>query len=256
MAPSPAREASSQCWARVTPSPVAYSRARRISPADCTPLPSSVNRRTPSAASSAIGARRSPARPTVMAPATATSAMARSASVEDVAHRLGRVQGGLGVGHGHHGGEAPEGGGPGPGLDGLGLLAARLAQVGVEVDQARGDHAAAGVQHAAPPWAASRSAPPRSPGHPPPARRPRARRSGRRPCRPAARGRRRAAPVVRVARSATAGPVHRALAEQQEQHRHADGHPVAHLFGDRARPAARPPRRRSPPRGPSDPGGG
>ena len=80
MAPSPARVASSQCWARVTPRPVAYSRARRMSPADCTPLPSSVNRRTPRSASSAIGARRSPARPTVMAPATATSAVTLAAS--------------------------------------------------------------------------------------------------------------------------------------------------------------------------------
>ena len=80
MAPSAARVASSQCWARVTPRPVAYSRARRMSPADCTPAPSSVKRHTPRAASSAIGARRSPARPTVMAPATATSAVAVAAS--------------------------------------------------------------------------------------------------------------------------------------------------------------------------------
>ena len=44
-------------------------------PADWTPAPSSVKSRTPRAASSAIGASRSPARPTVMAPATATSAV-------------------------------------------------------------------------------------------------------------------------------------------------------------------------------------
>ena len=48
--------ATSQCWARVMPRPSAYSRARRISSGSCTPLPSSVKRRTPAAASSAIGA--------------------------------------------------------------------------------------------------------------------------------------------------------------------------------------------------------
>ena len=47
----------------------------------------------------------------------------------------GRVDGRLRVGHGHDGGVAAEGGGPGPGLDRLGLLAAGLAQMGVQVDQ-------------------------------------------------------------------------------------------------------------------------
>ena len=41
-----------------------------------TPSPSSVNSRTPSSASSAMGASRSPARPTVMAPETTTWAQA------------------------------------------------------------------------------------------------------------------------------------------------------------------------------------
>ena len=41
--------------------------------AEATTDPSSVNRRTPRRAISAIGARRSPARPSVIAPATATS---------------------------------------------------------------------------------------------------------------------------------------------------------------------------------------
>ena len=45
-----------------------------------TPDPSSVKTRTPKAASSPIGARRSPARPMVMAPATATRHMAPSPS--------------------------------------------------------------------------------------------------------------------------------------------------------------------------------
>ena len=64
---------TSQCWARVTPSPLAYSIARRITSGSCTPLPSSVNSRTPAPASSAIGASCSPARPIVMQPEGATS---------------------------------------------------------------------------------------------------------------------------------------------------------------------------------------
>ena len=76
----PASDLSSQCWARVTSRPRAYSKARRIRPADCTPAPSSVNSRTPSPAISAMGANRSPARSTVMAPATATSAVALAPS--------------------------------------------------------------------------------------------------------------------------------------------------------------------------------
>ena len=43
-----------------------------MTPASCTPVPSSVKILTPSAASSPMGAKHVPARPTVMAPATAT----------------------------------------------------------------------------------------------------------------------------------------------------------------------------------------
>ena len=43
-------------------------------PPSCTPAPSSVNRETPRAASSPMGAKAVPARPSVMVPATATSA--------------------------------------------------------------------------------------------------------------------------------------------------------------------------------------
>ena len=53
-APSVSR-ATSQCWASTTPRSSAYSRARRMSSGSCTPLPSSVNRCTPAAASSASG---------------------------------------------------------------------------------------------------------------------------------------------------------------------------------------------------------
>ena len=44
-----------------------------MSRVSCTPAPSSVNRRTPRAAISPIGASSSPLRPRVMAPATRTS---------------------------------------------------------------------------------------------------------------------------------------------------------------------------------------
>ena len=55
---------------------------------------------------------------------------------------------GIGVGHGEDARVAAERGGPGAGLDGLGLLLARLAEVAVEVDEAGADHAAAGVEGA------------------------------------------------------------------------------------------------------------
>lgn len=57
------------------------------------------------------------------------------------------VDGRLGVRHGDNGREPAEGGSPRAGLDRLGLLAAGLAQVGVEVDQAGSHHAAPGVEH-------------------------------------------------------------------------------------------------------------
>jgi hypothetical protein len=53
----------------------------------------------------------------------------------------------LGVGHGDDGRESSERGGAGAGFDRLRLFVARLAQVRVQVDQARHDHAAGGVEH-------------------------------------------------------------------------------------------------------------
>src|SRR5699024_11490896 len=50
-----------------------------------------------------------------------------------------------GVGHRVHGGETAAGGGAGAGLDSLGLLAAGLAQVGVEVHEAGQDDAPVGL---------------------------------------------------------------------------------------------------------------
>ena len=54
----------------------------------------------------------------------------------DLLDHAGGVGDRLGVGHRVHGGEAAQRGGVGAGLDGLGVLAAGLAQVGVQVDQA------------------------------------------------------------------------------------------------------------------------
>ena len=64
---------TSQCCASTMSSPREYSIARRISSGSWTPLPSSVNRRTPAPTSSANGASCSPARPIVMHPAGSTS---------------------------------------------------------------------------------------------------------------------------------------------------------------------------------------
>ncbi len=100
------------------------------------------------AASSAIGGEPLPARPTVMAAAAAArrqSASRPSCSTSfDDAGAVDAPARVLGIAT--TAGEAAEGGGPAAGLDGLGLLLAGLAQVGVEVDEARGDDAAAGVE--------------------------------------------------------------------------------------------------------------
>ena len=93
-----------------------------------------------------------------MAPATATSALRRPAEVVHAADGVGRVDGRLGVGHGHHRGVAAERAGPSAGLDGLGLLPARLAQVGVQVDEPGADQHPPASSTAAP-AAASRSVP-------------------------------------------------------------------------------------------------
>ena len=59
----------------------------------------------------------------------------RPAEVEDVLRRFGRVGDRCGVGHGEHGGVAADRRGGRAGGDGLGVLAAGFAQVGVQVDE-------------------------------------------------------------------------------------------------------------------------
>ena len=65
--------------------------------------------------------------------------------VEDPLGRLGGVGDRGGVGHGEHGGVATDGRGPRARGDRLGVLAARLAQVRVQVDEAREQGEAVGV---------------------------------------------------------------------------------------------------------------
>ena len=65
---------------------------------------------------------------------------------QDLPHHGGAVDGGIGVGHGHHRRVAAQGRGPGPALHRLGLLHARLAQVGVQVDEPGSHDAAPGVE--------------------------------------------------------------------------------------------------------------
>ena len=62
-----------------------------------------------------------------------------------LAHDPGAVDGRLGVRHGHHRGEPAEGGRPRAGLDRLGLLPTRLAEMGVEIDQPRRHDASGGI---------------------------------------------------------------------------------------------------------------
>ena len=187
MWPPRASASSSQCCARVTSKPRAYSRARRMTATSCTPVPSSVKRRTPNEASSPMGARRSPARPMVMAPATATTADGPRTQGEHLEGDRGTVDRRVGVGHGHHRREPPQRGRPRPGLDRLGVLGAGLAQVGVQVHESR---ATPGTRRRRAPWPRGARRDRDRPRPPGPARPPR-----RRPARP--RRRRRCLPGSR-----------------------------------------------------------
>ena len=73
-----------------------------------------------------------------------TGAFALAANEID---HLDAVLGGIGVRHGDHRGEAAECGSAAAGLDRLGLLTTRLAQMHVQVDEAGRDDQPAGVDH-------------------------------------------------------------------------------------------------------------
>ena len=150
MCPPSASESTSQCCARRTSRSEAYSRARRMIPSSCTPLPSSVKSRTPE--------RRHLRHRGQPLPRTAHrdgarhlhSAQRRATQFLHLAHHGRRVDRRVGVGHRNHGTEAAQRSGPAAGLHGLGLLAAGLAEVGVQVDQTGRHDAAAGVERATP----------------------------------------------------------------------------------------------------------
>ena len=141
---------SSACWATTPSKAFTYSSARRMSAGSATQCPSSENTRT-RAAESAIApssASRSPASPTVTAPDRDDVDQAGLLpEPPDLLDDAGGVGDRVGVGHRVHGGEPAERGGPAAGLDGLGVLAAGLAQVGVQVDQAGQRDQPGGVDH-------------------------------------------------------------------------------------------------------------
>jgi hypothetical protein len=88
-----------------------------------------------------------PSHPTVTAPTGCTSDQPDlRAAAGHVLDDDGRVGHRVGVGHGEHRGEPAERGGGRAGVDGLGLLAAGFAQVGVQVDEAGQQDPALGSQ--------------------------------------------------------------------------------------------------------------
>ena len=123
MWPPAARAASSQCWARVTPrAQLAYSMARRMSRVVLhagAVVGEQAHPEARPARPSAPAAR--PARPTVMAPAdTHVAERRRRRARAPAGDHAARVDGRVGVGHGHHRGVAAERRGPAAGLDRLG----------------------------------------------------------------------------------------------------------------------------------------
>ena len=126
-----------------------YSRARRMISALTTGEPSSVKATAPPSTSPPISASSSPLRPLVTAPIGKTLALpARSAWRKTNSAAAWLSSGRLGVGHAGDRGDAAGQRRRGAGGDRLVLLAARLAQVDVHVDQAGADDLAGGVDGA------------------------------------------------------------------------------------------------------------
>ena len=121
-----------------------------MSAPSCTPAPSSVKRVTPRAASSAERSQGLAGAPDGDGTRHRDLGGAADTERQHFGCHPGRVDRRLRVGHGHNGREAAERGRPGARLDRLGLLAAGLAQVGVQVDQPGADQAAGGVEHPRP----------------------------------------------------------------------------------------------------------
>ena len=138
-APSVSR-GSSACWAMTPSNAFTYSRARRISRASATQCPSSEKIRTRAAdvghraqLGQVLAGEPHGDRPDRLHVDQAGLATEPPHLLDDA----GRVGDRRGVGHRAHRGVAAERRGPGAGLDGLGVLAAGFAQVGVQVDETR-----------------------------------------------------------------------------------------------------------------------
>ena len=124
-----------------------YSIARRMISELTTGEPSSVNATAPPSTRPPISASSAPLRPLVMRAdgEDVGVAGALGLEVDELGRRLA-VDGRLGVGHARDAGHAAGQGGGGAGGDGLVLLAARLAEVDVHVDQPGADDLAGGVE--------------------------------------------------------------------------------------------------------------
>ena len=243
-----------------------------------TPAPSSVKIRTPEGGQLGHGRQPLPGPAHGDGPGHRHLGQRPPTEGQHLAGRARRVDGRLGVGHGHHRRVAPERRRPGAGLDRLGLFPAGLAQVGVQVDQPGGHQAAAGVEHGRPgrhghvgldghhraalddhvgsdhgPTGVRtdhRAAPDDDDGW---TGRPARRHAGDR--RPGGDSPSSATPDPDDVGHLLATDGGRVRPEQQEEHGHPHRHAVGHLSGDHRAGAGRPRRRRSPPPAPSGPGG-
>ena len=208
-----------------SPSAPAYASALRRIAAERTGAPSSLNPTAPASASSPIAARVSPARPVVTAPiaSSSTGDPGRDGGRPDPCQHAGLVERRRRVRHRADRREPAVGGRGQPARDRLGILVAGLAQVGVQIDEARRDDDPARRRcrprprrRATSPPRGSRRAPRSRPG-------PRARPPGR-PARPAR---------CRGPSPGSLGRTDRAVRPgQQVEQRHPDRDAVGDLVGD------------------------
>ncbi len=141
---------SSACWAISTPIPLAYSSARRITSGSChadTVVGEQLDLRQTGCHQAHLGEllalqahRDRTDRVHVDQPDLLAATPHVVGDHRAVGHRVG-------VGHREHRGEPAESRCRRAGFDVLGVLAARLAQVGVQVDEARQQHLAGRVDH-------------------------------------------------------------------------------------------------------------
>ena len=141
---------SSACWAISTPRPVAYSSARRITSGSCTQMPSSENIRTCADAGghqAHLGELLAGQTDGDRADRVHVDQADLLAAVPDVVGDHRAVGDRVGVGHREHRGVAAQSRCRRTGFDVLGVFAAGLAQVGVQVDEPGQQHLPGGVDH-------------------------------------------------------------------------------------------------------------